>query len=152
MYLENIHIEVKNDALIKKFQTVVNDDQVCLQLHNLFAKEMDPFVPMDNGHLAQSVEVTKDYVRYPGPYAHYQYVGIVYGPNIPMFDETGNIVGWWSPPGKPKNPTGRSIVYSTSGHPLASKEWDKAMLETKGEDFRKQVKEILVKKAVELYG
>ena len=37
-------------------------------------------------------------------------------------------------------------------HPLASAEWDKAMLRDRREEFEMQVKEILVRRARELYG
>lgn len=46
---------------------------------------------------------------YPVPYGRYQYYGIVYGPNYPIF-ENGLIIGWASPPSK--RPTGRKLTYT----------------------------------------
>lgn len=54
------------------------------------ARFMDPYVPADNLVLAQNVDITADentgYITYNSPYAHYQYMGELYGPNIPIFD------------------------------------------------------------------
>ena len=90
---------------------------------------MDPYVPAENMVLAQNVRTYVDggkgIVEYLSPYAHYQYAGEVYGPNYPIYD--GNtIVGWCSPPHK--TPTGRSLKHSKFRHPLATSEWDKAMM------------------------
>lgn len=146
-----INVNIDTKRLEKQFEQLADDD--CMyQIHNLFYKMNDPYVPMDEGNLAHtSVEVTKDSVRYNQPYAHYMYVGEVYGPNIPI-REDGIIVGWFSPKGKKKHPTGREIHYNTSNHPLATKEWDKAMMRDKGDVFLKQVEEILLQRCKELYG
>ena len=57
------------------------------------------------------------------------------------------IVGWFSNPGQPKTPTGEPITYSTEQHPLATSEWDKAMMRDKGDEFKQQVTDILKQKA-----
>lgn len=84
-----------------------------------------PYVPMHTGMLAQQVAITPGQVEHTAPYAHYQYVGEVYGPNYPIY-ENGVLVGWFSIPGRPKHPMGRSLSFRTDKHPLASREWDKA--------------------------
>lgn len=144
------HINTKK--LEQQFQSLVDDD--CMyEIHNLFAKMCDPYVPMDEGVLSQSVAlgISAHSITYPGPYAHYMYVGEVYGPNIPIIED-GIVVGWFSPPGQKKHPTGREMQYSAEKHPLASKEWDKAMMRDKGDIFLKQVADILVQRCKELYG
>lgn len=146
-----IDIEVNDKTLQDKLDNLI-DEKTMLEVHNKFAQFCDPYVPMYEGALAQTTQITPEFVRYTQPYAHYQYVGEVYGPNIPRKDKDGNIVGWFSPPGKTKYPTGRQINYSTEKHPLASKEWDKAMMAARGEEFVKAVKDILVRRAHELYG
>ena len=50
-------------------------------------------------NVIKDINVSSDGVYYNSPYAHYQFEGIVYGPNIPIF-ENGVIVGWWSRPNK----------------------------------------------------
>ena len=114
------------------------------------ARLMDPYVPADTMTLAAHIQITADddcgHVTYNEPYAHYQYEGEVYGPNIPIFDgvdENGNeqIMGFWSP--KHKHPTGRKIEYNTIQHPLATDHWDKAMMTARGDELAKAYEEHL---------
>ena len=105
---------------------------------------MDPYVPADNLVLAQNVDITADedagYITYNSPYAHYQYMGELYGPNIPIFDGE-ELMGFWSPPHK--NPTGRKLKYNTFRHPLATDHWDQAMMTARKEDLAKSYEEYL---------
>ena len=75
----------------------------------------------------------------------------MYGPNIPIF-ENGVLVGFRSIPGRKKDPTDRDINYSIERHPLATKEWDKAMMRDRGEEFIEHVRQLLIRKAGSLYG
>lgn len=81
-----------------------------------------PYWAWDTGTLARSAYAASDIgggeIIYPGPYAHYQYYGEVYGPNIPIFED-GILAGFFSPPGQPKHPTGRQLQYKTDVNPLA---------------------------------
>ena len=90
------------------------------------------FVPWETGTLAKSAygatRIGSGLVVYPGPYAHYQYYGQVYGPNIPVFeDDSGIPTRFFSPPGKKKHPTGRALKYSTDTNPLAGPFWVRRM-------------------------
>lgn len=147
-----INTEIQSDLsqILKRFDGLIDDDTTMIEIYNLFGKMIEPWVPMDTGILAHSYEATPKYLRYPGPYAHYQYMGIVYGPNFPIYDENGNIVGWASPP--KKYPTDRSLVYSTEKHERASKEWDKAAWEVIKEPFLEAVKAILIRRHKQIYG
>ena len=83
-----------------------------------------PYWAWDSGVLARSAyaasEIGSGQIVYPGPYAHYQYMGEVYGPNIPIFDDnTGIPTGFFSPPGERKHPTGGKLHYKTDVNPLA---------------------------------
>ena len=88
-----------------------------------------PYIPASpNRILEDSAQVSTDIgsglVIWNTPYAHYQYAGIVYGPNIPIIEpETGVLMGWFSPPGRPKHPTDRSLTYDTSQNPMAGPHW-----------------------------
>lgn len=141
------HVNIRGIRLKKKLDLLINDPATMLEIHNLFAKMCDPYVPMQEGVLAQTLNITPEYVQYTQPYAHYQYTGEVYGPNYPI-KEDGIIVGWFSPP--EKSPTGRSINYSKERHPLATKEWDKAMLADHRREFISEVKKILKRRAKQL--
>lgn len=120
----------------------VNDTATMLAIHNTLAKRCDPYVPMLEGPLSQTTIISAKGVTYTQPYAAYQYYGEVYGPNIPIIKD-GIIIGWFSPPGKKKHPTGRPINYSKDQHPLASAKWDEAMLRDHGEEFYQEVKDII---------
>ena len=90
------------------------------------------YAPWETGTMAKSpyslTRIGSGRVVYPGPYAHYQYYGEVYGPNIPVFeDDTGEPTRWYSPPGQRKHPTGRSLQYSTDVNPLAGPFWNRRM-------------------------
>ena len=89
------------------------------------------YAPWETGLLAKSPYAVTDIgsgtVVYPGPYAHYQYYGEVYGPNIPIFDDDTGPSGWFSPPGREKHPTGRDLQYKTDMNPLAGSFWHERM-------------------------
>lgn len=122
---------------------IINSD-VQLFTANEAKRLMDPYVPARNLVLAQNVSIyTEDdqgIVEYRSPYAHYQYKGIVYGPNYPV-KEGGVIVGWKSPPRK--TPTDRKLEYSKFRHPLATSHWDKAMVTARGDDLTAAVQRFI---------
>ena len=138
-------IKVNEEEIGARIEEVINDEAM-LEIHNLFAKMMEPYVPF--GSDLASIEVTPEYVKYDTPYAHYHYEGLVYGPNIPIIED-GIVVGWFSIPGKKKHPTGAELKFKK---PLASAHWDEAMMRDKGEEFVAQVKQILQRRARELNG
>ncbi|MCR4622674.1 MAG: minor capsid protein [Clostridiales bacterium] len=105
--------------------------------HERFRAYMEPYVPMREGILMAGVDVTPEYVWYKSPYAHYQYEGEVYGPNIPVRDADGNIIRWFSPP--VKQPTGRAIRYSTDLHPLAQAHWDEGAMAAHQGDLEDEI-------------
>lgn len=101
------------------------------------------YVPMETGALGMSAYtatvIGSGYVKYPGPYAHYQYYGVVYGPNIPVFeDDSGVPTRWFSPPGKKKYPTGKSLTYATDVNPLAGSFWFERMKADHMDDIAKE--------------
>lgn len=68
-------VTVDEEAIGAKIESLI-DDEVMLQIHDLFAKMCDPYVPFLEGPLSQTTEITPQGVRYTQPYAHYQYHGI----------------------------------------------------------------------------
>lgn len=90
------------------------------------------YTPWETGTLAKSAytatEIGSGEVVYPGPYARYLYYGEVYGPNIPIFDDDSREpTGWFSPPGRKKHPTGRTLKYNTDTNALAGSFWFERM-------------------------
>ena len=138
-------IDIKDDTVLLKLRLSISniptDEPTMTECHNVMATYMDPYVPMREGILAGSPLITSDYVRYNTPYAHYQFEGMVYGPNIPIM-ENGVIVGWWSPPNK--QPTGQPINYSHDLHPQATRHWHEAMMRDRRDEFTNDIKTIIV--------
>lgn len=84
------------------------------------------YVPMSAGssaHMVNQARVTEDAVIYPGPYAHYQYVGEVMAGRAP------------------KQYTGRDIAYH--GAPMRGKHWDKRMLADRGDEIERGLESYL---------
>lgn len=105
----DINIDTKRiDRNLKEAQKLLNMQIVA---------DCDPLIPFQQGALRNIVNYPQGIyggeIEYNTPYAHYQYEGEVYGPNIPIRDAEGNITGWYSPP--KKNPTGRPLQYHTAG-------------------------------------
>lgn len=73
-----------------------------------------------------STEIGSGEVIWNTPYAHYQYMGIVYGPNIPIIQD-GVLMGYFSPPGRPKHPTDRELTYDKAQNPMAGSYWFERM-------------------------
>lgn len=96
-------------------------DSECIRL-------MSPYTPFRTGTLERSATlgtvIGSGKIVYNAPYARYQYYGVVYGPNIPIY-ENGILVGFRSP--KQKRPTNRMLNYSTARHPQAQRLWFEVM-------------------------
>lgn len=67
-------VHVDDKALRKQMENLL-DDKVMLEIQNLFAKTIDPWVPYLENPLSTTLEITPEYVKYLVPYAHYQYTG-----------------------------------------------------------------------------
>ena len=124
----------------KKWKDILASNRVKRRVGKLFAEMCEPYIPEDSGALINSVKVSSNGVTWKTPYAHYQYTGIVYGPNFPITDGDGNIVGWYSRRGVKKHPTGKHLQYTK---PLASDHWDKVMLNRDGHEFKIRVNRII---------
>ena len=77
------------------------------------------------------------------PYAHYQYMGIVYGPNIPIIED-GILMGFFSPPGRPKHPTDRALIYDTSYNEKAGPYWFERMKADRLNDILDEARRVMI--------
>jgi len=130
----SVGISLNTDSIQEKFNNLITEE-VMLEIHNVFAKMCDPYVPFLEGPLSQSAlaQVTAEYVGYGGshyvtenrpagvPYGRYQYYG-------------------------------EGFNFTKDKHPKATALWDKAMMREQGDVFTQQVKDILVRRAKQLYG
>lgn len=83
----------------------------------------DSYVPKQSGTLKNTAQISEDgsSLTYSQPYAHYQYKGLVYGPNV----LTKN--GWRSMASKGgKRPTGSKLRHREA--PMRGPYWDKRMM------------------------
>lgn len=107
------------------------DNQAALKLAMVVRRFCDPYVPFQQGTLKNTVHIGCDsdgaYIIYNQPYAHYQYTGVVYGPNFLTKD------GWRSmAPKGGKKPTNRTLAYNQA--PMRGKEWDRRMMADRGDE------------------
>ena len=114
MAFQGISLDIK-EIRTKKQQELLKllrDNKVKIHVNKIIGNKMNDFVPKKSGELRRSMQATPDRIRWgSGPahaYAHYQYMGEVYGPNHPIV-QNGTIVGWYSTPGMKKYPTGREL-------------------------------------------
>lgn len=110
-----------------------------------------PYAPFDSGALAKSAygatQIGSGKVVYPGPYAHYQYYGEVYGPNIPVFeDDSGTPTRFFSTPGSKKHPTGRKLTYKKDVNPLAGSFWVERMKADRMQDILREAERAMAGK------
>lgn len=107
-------------------------------------RQCEPYVPYDNGALTRSASlatvVGSGQVVYNTPYAHYQYYGEVYGPNIPM--QIGGEQTFRSPAGQKKAPTGKQMQYNQEVHPMAGSFWFDRMKADHKDDILNGAKKI----------
>ena len=128
----NMFITPGVNKLLEKFN-LQSGGKVQQVIDNLIIAYDEDYCPWDTGYLAASARtatvIGSGLVTYPGPYAHYQYYGEVYGPNIPVFDDSGSgePTGWFSIPNQKKHPTGRELQYDTSVNALAGPYWFERM-------------------------
>lgn len=96
-----------------------NLEKAQMKLNMQVVADCDPLIPFRQGALRGSVNypegIKGGVIEWNTPYAHYMYAGEVYSPNIPMFDADNNLIGFFSPPGKKKDPTGRPLTYHEPG-------------------------------------
>lgn len=110
-------------AIQKKLSYLLDDPKVQEGVTEIVKDAMNKFVPMRDGNLRESAKVVGDEIVWTAPYAHYQYVGEVYGPNFPVIINGEQT--WRSPRGEEKFLTGRRIQYHTAG---TGSYWDQKMM------------------------
>lgn len=102
-----------------------------------FKAYCDPYVPFRSGHLKNTAFVGKNYVRYLGPYAQFQYGGVVM---VGIMTHSP-----WARRGEPKRVTGKPLSYSGGGQ--RGPNWDKRMMEQRGDELRQDVANYLKAKS-----
>lgn len=117
-------VKLQPTSVIKTHLGIEPNGRVHKFFTNECAKAMDPFVPFDNGDLAETViqngqptkNVTENSITYQQPYAKVVYFGI-------------------------RN--GKPINIHTDKHSKATTYWDKHMWTAKGKDIIKRVQDYI---------
>lgn len=107
-----INAHLRSGSVRKRLLAVMSNKETMREIHQELKEFVEPYVPMLSGGLRESAEAKPSGVVYTAPYAHYQYEGEVYGPNLPRWHyskggKTSYITGWYSQPGKV--PMGREL-------------------------------------------
>lgn len=139
----SITVDVNLDGIEYALKTLPVDKQLKREINQLLVDYCDPYVPFKTGGLANNVTVTANSVTYNMPYARYQYYGRVYGPNLFKGYNADGTPRFRTPAGTEKYPTGGYLMYDTTFHPLATSEWDKAMMQDVGDEFTESVAELV---------
>ena len=139
-YDARLDLSALSDALEKRGLTP--GGRVQKAVDEAVIRYCDPKVPFCTGTLKHSAitasAIGDGMIVYATPYAHYLYYGEVYGPNIPRF-EGGELVGFFSPKGQPKHPTGRELHYR--GEPMRGAFWFERMKADHGKDILKEAQD-----------
>ncbi len=99
---------------------------------NTCRRYMEKYVPMDNGTLREVVDEQDNKVIYQSPYAHYQYIGILYVDPV-----TGSS---FARKDTKKVPTNKSLKYHTPG---TGPYWDRRMVSNDINEVIKEVEEYI---------
>ncbi|WP_317853796.1 minor capsid protein [Chakrabartyella piscis] len=119
--MSDIIVDVDYKAILKKMG-LGESTEAQKHLADTVERLSRLYVPMSEGsgaHMVGKTRVTKDSIIYEGPYAHYQYVGIVRAGRAP------------------KQPTGEELTYNDS--PMRGKEWDKRMMADRSDEVEKDL-------------
>ena len=114
MPVSKVEIDVSGlySQKMAKLLDMLNDDSVKKEVNTLVGEALTPYVPMETGALRRSFRAFPEYLSWgtglQKDRAHYQYMGVVYGPNRPI-TKHGVVVGWYTPQGATKYPTTRSL-------------------------------------------
>lgn len=136
-------LEIKPTDLLLKERGLNNMGKVQKFIDSECIRLMKPYTPFRTGILEKMATVGtvigSGEIYQSTPYARYLYYGVVYGPNIPIY-ENGILVGFRSPP--KKHSMGREMKYDKSAHPQAGKMWFERMKTNHKNEILKGAQEI----------
>lgn len=117
---DGIYVYVRDNdtqtVLQGKLEKAVNDAETRKGINEILLEHITKYVPEgETGKLRSTAYTTPDAIIWPQKYAHYQFVGEVYGPNFLIFTDNG--LEWRSPKKErmKKRPMGWSLIPSKAG-------------------------------------
>lgn len=69
-------VKINIPEIADKLDKLLVDDTTMLEVHQEFAKTIDPWVPYLNNPLSTTLDITPECVNYIVPYARRQYFGV----------------------------------------------------------------------------
>lgn len=131
-------LEIKWNRTPQQIADRIFDRDTMLYIHTRLKAYCDDYVPATEAEaLADSAIPTPDYLLYPGPYAHYQWEGILF------LDERGSS---WALPNHSKYPTSKKLDHKTGTHPLATSHWEEAAMAAHKGDLCEDITNYLKRK------
>lgn len=134
------NVDIKLDT--SRIEGNIKEAQKLLNMQ--IVEDCEPLIPFQQGALRKSVNYPEGIyggmMEYNTPYVHYQYMGEVYGPNIPIYDDE-ILKGFRSPP--KKYSTGRKMVHTE--HPETTDHWFEEAKRQHGKEWIDLVKKVVGK-------
>lgn len=112
----DVKVNIDTDKIIGRFKSNLFGSKLASE----WKKLIDPYVPRDTGYLMNNISIRPFEIEYKSPWAHFQYVGVVYEDPITH--------SAWARKGVKKiiRAGPQALVYDRSKNPYATSEWDKA--------------------------
>ena len=114
-----ISIKVDDSDLTEKqldFLAKCSSPEVRRHISEMLIPFINQYVPAQSGELRRSARATARGITWGNEdiaYAHYQYEGDIYKPNLPITEKgsgkNGTIVGWYTPEGTTKHRSGEKM-------------------------------------------
>lgn len=139
------HFEWNGNEDLLALANLQKGGRVQMAIDNAVIRYSTPYVPFKTGTLANSAysasKIGYGEVVWDTPYARYLYFGEVYGPNIPVFEDSSGVpTRFFSPP--KKYPTGRQLNYDKSTNPQAGSHWFDRMKADHMQDILREAKNV----------
>lgn len=113
-----MYVDIDDSLLSRKVQRILqklNDPGLRTDINKYIGTQLNQYVPQGDGRnhsggksLRDSMEADESGISWSTPYAHYQFEGVVYEPNMIGFDSNGDVV-WRSKKGSTKRATDRLL-------------------------------------------
>ncbi len=142
----NVKVEMNDANKIIKDHGLDDNGKVTEFLRDTVYRLYEPYVPRENGNLyKQVIYPNKHSIKHTVSYAHAMYKGNIFiSPKLKVSGVVINVKGnqrWWSPKGETKIKTNQK--YNYQGAPKRGAEWDKRMMNDRGQEVCKDVENFI---------
>lgn len=134
MGITQIKMNVNLNGIYEKY---VNNKDVLTFANSTAHKKMSPYTPYQYGETEEDVIIDDTGIEYRADQARFLYFGKL------MLDDRGSS---WARKDETKHVVNKDLNFSKEQHPLATKEWDKAMMIAKGDELTEEIESYIKKK------